>query len=1012
MEAIERMAMSSRFHAAALMLLLLLAPFSGIVGADENEPARSCEILVDWDSEWSADDASNWSYKVIQRYVVEFDPVFVNGTSPSAVSVNVEHLRDGSVIGSQANASIIVAGGSIDVILADEPEFLDEVTIGVETSEASCSRRLQMTLWNQPTADHEITRETTWELDSEAEGGSSLFFEGRGWQKRSGTELTASELGNGSLILDLDTGGEQTYLSLELDRVWLNETYDGTELIRQDFEMHGTGSLLFDSTSGESNISIEANVYDAYILRSWENGIMTERLRLEANGQLTFDGGSNNSSTGGFGELSVFYFETWDENGIRRLSDRQIEAAMTLRIQSGEDSFSFELDEFKIRERWLDGIREEQMFKIKGSGEFGFVVREDQFHIVVNGTIANLHIEQSGGETVADTLHLDGHYSGDASGSFGITRHIEKSELEDNSEGEKFEVDVIRNEFWFNISAIPIGPIGDDFNAEHNLTFEYTVPQTDWENRTIRYQYIEDNGTVEDEYPENSPIRQVAQRPESTSEISASGFREAGVVPDELVVGDVFPMGRAGIGGFVHVTGISLAIADGHEVEVAEWSIDSDGVGFNASGKVINEGILAGLLYEAERIFEIDLSNAEENITNVIRIAEHQTLERVLYPSVITAEGNTPPALTSLGFREGALFTEGGIAHLQAVVEDVDTDTIAVAVDLSSFGLGIIPLSDTGLLGDEVIHDSVWTARIEHTGLEFGVEEVSIKMDDLWVDVETTASLEISNAAPRIVSRIFTPDTVYRGQMVDVQIRAEDGHGVASVGIDLLSAGGELSALTLDSGTGMWIGSFTVPDSLAPGRRTIPIQVSDAQGASALLDAGAFLDILNEAPSVSNISFIKSGEWSAQITIPTTGQATYLMEVVIHDPDGVSSVQAKLGRLAPIGKAETWLLLVDDGTAGDRLADDGIYTLELSIRSSLTAGEMNFLVRGADIFQSITPTESQIHSIELVEGTDEGGGGPSWLAQNSMAIILVTLFLLLALGATAVVITMRNSDLE
>jgi len=157
MEAIERMAMSSRFHAAALMLLLLLAPFSGIVGADENEPARSCEILVDWDSEWSADDASNWSYKVIQRYVVEFDPVFVNGTSPSAVSVNVEHLRDGSVIGSQANASIIVAGGSIDVILADEPEFLDEVTIGVETSEASCSRRLQMTLWNQPTADHEPT---------------------------------------------------------------------------------------------------------------------------------------------------------------------------------------------------------------------------------------------------------------------------------------------------------------------------------------------------------------------------------------------------------------------------------------------------------------------------------------------------------------------------------------------------------------------------------------------------------------------------------------------------------------------------------------------------------------------------------------------------------------------------------------------------------------------------------------------------------------------------------------
>ena len=29
---------------------------------------------------------------------------------------------------------------------------------------------------------------------------------------------------------------------------------------------------------------------------------------------------------GGYGELSVFYIETWDEDGVRRLSDTQIEA--------------------------------------------------------------------------------------------------------------------------------------------------------------------------------------------------------------------------------------------------------------------------------------------------------------------------------------------------------------------------------------------------------------------------------------------------------------------------------------------------------------------------------------------------------------------------------------------------------------------------------------------------------------------------------------------------------------
>ena len=51
-------------------------------------------------------------------------------------------------------------------------------------------------------------------------------------------------------------------------------------------------------------------------------------------------------------------------------------------------------------------------------------------------------------------------------------------------------VDVIENEVWFNISGTPIGPIGQEIEAERNLTYEYTVPQTDWANRKQSATYM------------------------------------------------------------------------------------------------------------------------------------------------------------------------------------------------------------------------------------------------------------------------------------------------------------------------------------------------------------------------------------------------------------------------------------------------------------------------------------------------------------------------------------------
>ena len=1007
--------MQGRFQAAMLLSLMLLAPMSGLAGADEGDPVRSCEILVDWEHEWSDEENFTWTETTVHRYRVVFDPAFENGTSPSAVRIDVQHMRNGEIIATAANSSYVVAGGEIDVILSDEPEFLDQVYVEVSTTEATCSRSLDMTMWNQPASDHEITRETTWSLENDETGGSSLYFEGRGWQKRLGESLSSSELGNGTLVLDADNGAESIYLHLELDRIWMNETYEGTEITRQIFEMHGTGTLIFESNEEDQGVDIEATVHEAYILRDWENGVLTERMVLEATGSLSFNGGSNNSTEGAYGELSVFYLETWDEDGVRRLSDTQIEANMSIRMNSNDEAFSIDLDEFRLREKWLDGVREEQSLKIKGEGEFGFLIQDSQFEVQVNGTVADIHIEELGGEVIEDRIVVDGEYTGDASGSFGFVRWIEESTTQENATGEKFEVDMIRNEFWFNISGTPIGPISQEIEAEHNLTFEYTVPQTDWENRTIRYVYVEDNGNTTNDYPERSPIQLEPQPPEYEGDMNITGFRETGIAPDKLRVGDSFPTSQDGAGPSIEIIGIRMGMADGHEVELAEWQDASNDEGFTAYGTVINEGILAGLLHEVNREINIDLPLEGENSTDyqTVSVVEHQTLERVLYPSVITAAGNTPPALLSLVFREGALFTEGGVAHLEASVDDVDTDVVGVIVDLTEFGLGFVTLSDTGLNGDEVIHDSVWTARIEHDGLEYGLVEIPVEMYDIWIDVETTAALEITNSPPRIISRDYSPDFAYRGDIIDASLRVEDGHGVESVAIDLLSAGGELTQLTLDAESGHWIGQFTLPDSLAPGQRSIPIQVEDSEGASALIDAGSVIEVLNEAPSVTNVSFLdEEGEWSQFVEIPKNGEKTYTIEVTIDDPDGVSSAQVKLGRLAPIGKSETWLPLNDDGEDGDTMAGDGVFTTTINVRSTLTEGEMNFLVRASDIFQSMTPEGEQIHSLELFDEKGSGNNGGSWLVDNSTSIVLVALLLLLALGATAVILMMRNADLE
>ena len=1020
-------------------LLLFSLPFEFAI-ASENS-SRECKIIVDWEEEWELDENFNYSPKISHRYVVQYIPPLEIGQSPNLVDFSVSQTRNGENILSLDDLDIISAGGQIDIILNSTPMFKDYISISVDSVEASCNRDLGMTIWNQPMEDHEVTRETDWFLSgSESQNNQEITFEGRGWQKRTGDILESNELGNGTLLLNIDSEIQNTLIDLNLDKVWLNETFDKTTIIQQDFEMSGSGLVSLASPNGEG-LTINSNIYEAYVNRSYFEGEVSERIILNGDGNFSLDGGNNDSDGGFYGDIHIFEFETWDEDGFRRLQNTRLEGNATARLSGVSDSFSFKLDDFIFIEEWSEGIRVNEHSIIKGGGDFSFVASDRDPYLLFNGTIPIIHIESEGGETISDTLIIDGKYSGDAEGSFGLVREIEDRRTFTNESGELHIADKIRNEYWFNISATPFIPLNEELMAEHNLTFEYTSPQIDWDNRTFRYTFVEDNGSVIDEYVPNSPIIRQADSPESNPVFSEHISRETGICPTDLEIGDKFPLiGNKNIILYVNTTLSSSTEVDGHNVSIIHWN-GTYANGFSkADGKIVNEGILSGLLFEVNRELKITL---DQNNSQDVLLREYQKIDRILYPSVITALENSPPDLDysdnhPVRFREGILTTEGGEGHLEISVFDYDTDMVSVSVDLSEINLGIVELSDSGTEGDQKIHDGIWTKKITHEGLQHGNLSINIILNDYWESVSLESSIFVTNAPPRMLSLDFNPSQISRGDNVEIGVEVYDGHGIESVKVDLMTTNGQLINLeksfseekqwnyrgaeyTFISET--WKGEFTIPQNIKPGKQQIPIFISDYENASIstirigkiIANAGQAMaervEIINEPPTISNITIKRNLDEVDTIIFPSSGEPIdHTLEVEITDFDSISSVQIKLGRLSPIGQSENWLPLKDDGLGPDIISNDGIYSVQFSSRSTLSDGQITINIRATDNYQSTTPIELQSHVLTITKEQSTSIDS-SWFTDNSVILIIVSITTVMIFCIGLFVNIYRNSEL-
>ncbi|GIS51477.1 MAG: hypothetical protein Ct9H90mP26_2640 [Methanobacteriota archaeon] len=431
---------------------------SSLAWAEEGQ-INSCEILADWDQQWDFSGDGGSGVSLVHRYRVVFDPPLSDSISHEELNTSVEHTR-GSFQSSGQNTSIFAAGGEIEIILEEQPQFGDYVWISVQSPVASCSRSPEY--YKFGTNQSQIMRSQEKQIGHFQEWRGivreSLSRAGDGKRELGGV-LESNELGNGTLVLDMANGSQGAAIDLDLDRIWLNETYHGTELISQDFEMAGSGLIAISIDEGKEGAMVNAEIKDAYVLRSFKDGKITERMMFEGDGWISIDGGDNESSGGVFGEVFLLYFETWDEDGFRRLQDIQIEANASARISAAGEFFSFDLEELILREKWEEGIRTDQYSRIFGSGQFEFIASDEAPYIEVNGTIPIFHMQSEGGETVADTIIVDGTYDGDAEGSFGLVRRIVESDVYGNATGTLFEADKIQNEFWFNVSATPFGPM-------------------------------------------------------------------------------------------------------------------------------------------------------------------------------------------------------------------------------------------------------------------------------------------------------------------------------------------------------------------------------------------------------------------------------------------------------------------------------------------------------------------------------------------------------------------------
>lgn len=967
---------------ASLLVVLFLASVLPIVNADE---VNSVTINVDWTED--------------HAYVITGDV--------ELSEINITHEHDSQML----DVGIIydTTGENLRIILNTSVSNGDIITVQA----GDVTRIVNVGLWGQPIADHEVTLNSHWEMDQqwENENGTQkyiLLFDGQGWQQRIGSTLESWEMGNGSLLIVSNTADSSISMMIDLDSVWKNETTVDGVMTGQVFDARGSGMIGVGNDDDEGNLQIQGTISDAWINRTTLNGIVDERFRIEANGSISVDVNEDDEMMNLSGDLAVLLIETWDSNGTRVLSHTQFEATADLIVENNDTRMDISLDSFESIERWEDGVRIDHLNKMIGQGTFGFSGEDENASVQINGTIHDFHQEQEDGLVTVDDLHVDGIITGDAQGTFGVVRTIEDFTSQANETGVMYDVIIVHQEDWFNITGISALPNSDlGAGAHHNESWSYDAKQAEWDNRTIRTVWSQTgpDPSSGDIIHSNSPIQNSPEAPsveEGIGDVTVS--RESGFAPIDAMTGDIFTLDQQG-GMILTVTaGEEETVAmDGHLVDTVAWTgvYSMDVIG-TANGNLIIDGPLSGLNVAIQRSFQFEFGEDEQ----LVNLTENQSVNRVLSPSIISVHDNNDPSVDLITLAQGVVTGEGGTpGFLEVTVSDVDFNIVGVTANTTSIGgSATLTLNDKGLNGDRVIGDDIWTAELSVPGLEYGDLPITATVIDAFDATDSdSANISVLNQPPRLTSMEIVPSIVNRGEIMLINAEVFDGHGVSSVSIDMREFGGNLTDLNRVGD--VWAGQVEIPLGMSPGEHLLKVRMVDAFDSSitvqrtitsgqyhieSTMDEDLEIKVMNEPPviDIGELRIIEIGD----------EEVDYVLTISVNDHDGLNWVKVKLGILAPPGESSTWFTMTSNG--------DGTYSKEISIKTYIALGTHELLVKAMDTYGS----QSAEESVPIVL-KEQAGDISSGSTSDTLTYVAIGGLAMLAIaGATIYVI--RGSDEE
>ena len=132
---------------ASLLILLFLTALAPLVNADESSPVT---VNVEWTTEHA----------------------YILTGNVDISEISVTHLHDGIELDVGVNYD--TTGENLRIVLNTTLAHGDTITIDA----GSVSRAVTVGLWGQPLADHEVTRDSHWEMNQqwENENGTQKYI--------------------------------------------------------------------------------------------------------------------------------------------------------------------------------------------------------------------------------------------------------------------------------------------------------------------------------------------------------------------------------------------------------------------------------------------------------------------------------------------------------------------------------------------------------------------------------------------------------------------------------------------------------------------------------------------------------------------------------------------------------------------------------------------------------------------------------------------------------------------